>query len=331
MAMGMAMADVAGATAPATAPALQLQGLAKHYPGAAQPALQGVDLQLPGGAISVVMGPSGSGKSTLLRLVNRLVEPSAGRVLCGAVDVTALATEALRHWRQQTTAMVFQRYALLPHLTVLQNVAYPLALRGVSAADAAALARQWLQRVGLAGVEAAWPAVLSGGMQQRVGLARALAADAPVLLMDEPFAALDPLYRRDMQDLLLGLQQQLRKTVVFITHDLDEALRLADHLVLLRDGRVVQQGDPAATVLQPADAQVVDFVRGLHRGRLLRCAALVQPCAPVPGPVLAATATLAEGARAMLAAGSSQANVQAADGRHLGTLNFAAVVEQLAS
>jgi glycine betaine/proline transport system ATP-binding protein len=158
-----------------------------------------------------------------------------------------------------------------------------------------------------------------------------LAADAPVLLMDEPFAALDPLYRRDMQDLLLGLQQQLRKTVVFITHDLDEALRLADHLVLLRDGRVVQQGDPAATVLQPADAQVVDFVRGLHRGRLLRCAALVQPGAPVPGPVLAATATLAEGARAMLAAGSSQANVQAADGRHLGTLDFAAVVEQLAS
>ena len=331
MGMGTAMADAAGAAALATAPALQLQGLAKHYPGAAQPALQSVDLQLPGGAISVVMGPSGSGKSTLLRLVNRLVEPSAGRVLCGAVDVTALASGALRQWRQQTTAMVFQRYALLPHLTVLQNVAYPLALRGVSASDAAALARQWLQRVGLAGVEAAWPAVLSGGMQQRVGLARALAADAPVLLMDEPFAALDPLYRRDMQDLLLGLQQQLRKTVVFITHDLDEALRLADHLVLLRDGRVVQQGDPAATVLQPADAQVVDFVRGLHRGRLLRCASLVQPGEPVVGPVLAATATLAEAARAMLEAASTQANVQAADGRHLGTLDFAAVVEQLAS
>nr|MDH4391867.1 ATP-binding cassette domain-containing protein [Aquabacterium sp.] len=262
------------------APALHLQGLAKHYPGAPQPALQGVDLQLPGGAISVVMGLSGSGKSTLLRLVNRLVEPSAGRVLCGQVDVTALAPEPLRRWRQQATAMVFQRYALLPHRTVLQNVAYPLALRGLPVADAAQQARQWLQRVGLAGADAAWPSALSGGMQQRVGLARALAADAPVLLMDEPFAALDPLSRRDMQDLLLGLQQQLRKTVVFITHDLDEALRLADHLVLLRDGRVVQQGDPAATVLQPADAQVADFVRGLHRGRLLRCAALVQPGAP---------------------------------------------------
>jgi glycine betaine/proline transport system ATP-binding protein len=313
------------------APALLLQGLAKRYPGAARPALQGVDLQLPGGAISVVMGLSGSGKSTLLRLVNRLVEPSAGRVLCGAVDVTALAPEPLRRWRQQATAMVFQRYALLPHRTVLQNVAYPLALRGLPAADAAQQARHWLQRVGLAGVDAAWPAALSGGMQQRVGLARALAADAPVLLMDEPFAALDPLHRRDMQGLLLGLQQQLRKTVVFITHDLDEALRLADHLVLLRDGQVVQQGDPAATVLQPADAQVADFVRGLHRGRLLRCAALVQPGAPVPGPVLAATATLAEAAQAMLAAGSSQANVQAADGRHLGTLAMAVVVAQLAS
>ncbi len=313
------------------APGLQLQCLAKHYAGAARPALQGVDLQLPGGAITVVMGMSGSGKSTLLRLVNRLVEPSAGRVLCGTLDVTALAPEPLRRWRQQATAMVFQRYALLPHRNVLQNVAYPLALRGVPATAAADQARQWLQRVGLHGVEAAWPAALSGGMQQRVGLARALAADVPVLLMDEPFAALDPLHRQEMQDLLLGLQQQLRKTVVFITHDLDEALRLADHLVILRDGRVVQQGDPAATVLQPADAQVADFVRGLHRGRLLRCAALVQPGAPVDGPVLAATATLAEAARAMLAAGCSQANVQAADGRHLGTLALPAVVLQLAA
>jgi len=326
------MAEHAPAPAPAPAPALQLQGLGKRYAGAARPALDGVDLQLPAGAISVVMGLSGSGKSTLLRLVNRLVEPSAGRVLCGAVDVTALAAEPLRQWRQQTTAMVFQGYALLPHRNVLQNVAYPLRLRGMPAADAAGQAHQWLQRVGLAGSDVAWPAALSGGMQQRVGLARALAADAPVLLMDEPFAALDPLYRREMQDLLLGLQQQLRKTVVFITHDLDEALRLADHLVLLRDGRVVQHGEPAATVLQPADAQVADFVRGLHRGRLLRCAALAQPGGPVPGaPVLAASATLAEAARAMLDAGSGQANVQAADGSHLGRLTLDAVVRQLAA
>ena len=313
------------------APTLQLQGLGKHYPGAAQPSLQGVDLQLPGGAISVVMGLSGSGKSTLLRLVNRLVEPSAGRVLCGTVDVTALASEPLRGWRQQTTAMVFQRYSLLPHRNVLQNVAYPLTLRGVPAARAASQARQWLQRVGLAGVEASWPVALSGGMQQRVGLARALAADAPVLLMDEPFAALDPLHRRTMQDLLLGLQQQLRKTIVFITHDLDEALRLADHLVILSGGQVLQQGVPAAIVLAPADAHVRDFLQGLNRGRLLRCAALVQAGAPVAGPALPAGATLAEAARAMLAAGVQQANVQAVDGSHLGTLAMAAVVAQLAA
>ena len=313
------------------APTLQLQGLAKTYPGAARPALQGVDLELPGGGITVVMGLSGSGKSTLLRLVNRLVEPSAGCVLCGSTDVTALATEPLRQWRQRSTAMVFQRYALLPHRNVLHNVAYPLALRGVAQADASDQARHWLQRVGLPGVESAWPAELSGGMQQRVGLARALAADVPVLLMDEPFSALDPLHRHEMQDLLLGLQQQLHKTVVFITHDLDEALRLADHLVLLRDGRVLQQGDPAAVVLRPADAHVAQFVQGLHRGRLLRCAALAQPGPPVTGPALAADATLAEAARAMLDAGCTQANVQSPAGLHLGTLALGAVVRQLAA
>lgn len=313
------------------APAIRLQGLGKTWPGAARPALQGVDLNLPAGAITVVMGQSGSGKSTLLRLVNRLVEPSAGRVLCGTVDVTALAPEALRRWRQQATAMVFQRHALLPHHTVLQNVAWPLRLRGTAPAEAAAQARRWLQRVGLADVAKAWPAELSGGMQQRVGLARALAADAPLLLLDEPFSALDPLHRKALQDLLLGLQAELRKTVLFVSHDLDEALRLADHLVLLREGRVLQQGDPAQVVLQPADGHVAQFVRGLHRGRLLRCAALAKPGDPVAGPALAAQATLAEAAHALLDAGARQANVVAADGRHLGTLALDDLVRQLAA
>ena len=313
------------------APGLQLQGLGKTYPGAVRPALQAVSLNLAGAAISVVMGLSGSGKSTLLRLLNRLIEPSTGRVLCGSTDVTALDTEALRRFRQQTMAMVFQRYALLPHRSVLHNVLQPLLWRGEPVAAADATARRWLARVGLAGQEAAWPAALSGGMQQRVGLARALAADAPVLLMDEPFSALDPLHRRDMQALLLGLQQELRKTVVFITHDLEEALRLADHLVLLRDGQVVQHGDPAQVVLQPADAQVADFVREVHRGRLLRCAALVVAGGAVDGPVVAGSATLAEAARLMLAAGASHANVQDAEGQHLGTLALVDVMAQLAA
>ncbi|HOB93395.1 MAG TPA: ATP-binding cassette domain-containing protein [Aquabacterium sp.] len=313
------------------APALRLQGLGKTWPGVARPALQGVDLDLPAGAITVVMGQSGSGKSTLLRLVNRLVEPTAGRVLCGDVDVTALTQDALRRWRQQATAMVFQRHALLPHHTVLQNVAWPLRLRGTTPAEAATWARHWLQRVGLADVAAAWPAELSGGMQQRVGLARALAADAPLLLLDEPFSALDPLHRTALQDLLLGLQAELRKTVVFVTHDLDEALRLADHLVLLREGRVLQQGQPALVVLQPADDHVAAFLRGLHRGRRLRCGALARPGAPVAGPALAAEATLAEAAHALLDAGARHANLVAADGRHLGTLALDDLVRQLAA
>jgi glycine betaine/proline transport system ATP-binding protein len=210
-------------------------------------------------------------------------------------------------------------------------VAWPLALRGVAADAAAAQARHWLQRVGLAGVHGAWPAELSGGMQQRVGLARALAADAPLLLMDEPFSALDPLHRTALQDLLLGLQAELRKTVLFVTHDLDEAMRLADRLVLLREGRVLQQGDPAQVVLQPADDHVAQFVRGLNRGRLLRCGALAQPGAPVAGPALPATATLAEAACAMLDAGVRQANVVAADGTGLGTLALDDLVRQLAT
>lgn len=294
-------------------------------------ALHDVNLQLRGGEISVVMGLSGSGKSTLLRHINRLVEPTAGRVLCGAVDVTALDARGLQAFRRQTTAMVFQRFALLPHRTVLRNVAYALELQGVAPAEREARARHWIARVGLAGQEGAWPATLSGGMQQRVGLARALAADAPVLLMDEAFAALDPLHRVDMQDLLLGLQRELRKTVVFITHDLDEALRLADHLVILRDGAVLQQGSATDIVLHPADDHVRRFVRDVRRGRVLRCAALVRPGAPVAGPTLAADQPIADAARQLAAAGALQANVHSVDGAHLGTLVLAALIEQMAA
>lgn len=294
-------------------------------------ALRDVDLQLRGGEISVVMGLSGSGKSTLLRHFNRLIEPTAGRVLCGEVDVTALDAPALRAFRQRSMAMVFQRFALLPHRTVLHNVAYALELQGVATGEREARARHWLARVGLAGHEQDWPATLSGGMQQRVGLARALAADAPVLLMDEAFSALDPLHRVDMQDLLLDLQRELRKTVVFVTHDLDEALRLADHLVILRDGAVLQQGSATDIVLRPADEHVRRFVRDVHRGRVLRCAALARPGAPVAGLTLAADLSIAEAARRMLAAGVSQANVGDADGLHLGTLALVAVIEQMAA
>ena len=294
-------------------------------------ALHDVSLEVPGGAVTVVMGLSGSGKSTLLRVLNRLVEPTAGQVRAGGVDVTALAPAALQAFRRTHTAMVFQRFALFPHRSVLRNVQYALELQRAAPALRDAAARRWIARVGLAGFEHRFPSELSGGMQQRVGLARALAGDAPILLLDEPFSALDPLTRADMQDLLLGLQQELRKTVVFITHDLDEALRLGERIVILRDGRVLQQGTPADIVLRPADEHVQRFVRDVNRGRALRCGALLRPGLAATGPALAVDATLAEAARAMQAAGAAEAQVCGADGRVLGRLTLTDVVAQLAA
>jgi glycine betaine/proline transport system ATP-binding protein len=262
-------------------------------------------------------------------VLNRLVEPTCGKVLAGSVEVTALNSTALRQFRQRHTAMVFQRFALFPHHNVLHNVAYALRLRGMAAAARDTAARRWIDDVGLAGYEQRWPAELSGGMQQRVGLARALAAETPILLLDEAFSALDPLIRADMQTLVLNLQRKLNKTMVFITHDLDEALRLGDHVVILRDARVVQQGSPAEIVLQPADEHVRRFVAGVNRARVLRCAALAVPGAAVAGPMLKADTPLADAARAMQAHGVDAANVLAHDGKPLGTVALAAVLAQL--
>jgi len=220
-------------------------------------ALHDVNLQVEDGETFVVMGLSGSGKSTLLRHLNRLIEPTAGRVRIDGRDLAALDAAALRQLRRDTVAMVFQSFALLPHRNVLDNVALPLELRGIACAPRAAEAQHWIERVGLTGTEAQVPAQLSGGMQQRVGLARALASDAEILLMDEPFSALDPLIRRELQDLFLNLSQQLQKTVLFITHDLDEALRLGSRIAIMKDGRIVQTGTPADILERPAD----DYVR----------------------------------------------------------------------
>ena len=189
--------------------------------------------------MQVIKGLSGSGKSTLVRLVNRLIDPTAGPIRVGATEVTGLDAAGLRRFRGATVAMVFQRFGLLPHRSVRDNVAYGLAVRGLPAAERHRRAAAWIDRVGLAGYADRLPGALSGGMQQRVGLARALASDAPVLLMDEAFSALDPLIRLDMQGMLLDLQRDLRRTILFITHDLDEALRLGDRVAILRDGALV--------------------------------------------------------------------------------------------
>ncbi|SMC29270.1 glycine betaine/proline transport system ATP-binding protein [Andreprevotia lacus DSM 23236] len=226
----------------------------------AQVGLIDISLAIAPAQTQVVMGLSGSGKSTLVRHFNRLIDPSAGQVLINGRDILQLDAAGLRQLRRRTVSMVFQGFGLLPHRNVLDNVAYGLLTRGECKADAHAQARHWLERVGLAGDAQRYPHALSGGMRQRVGLARALAMDSDILLMDEPFSALDPLIRRDMQQLLLALQGELQKTIVFITHDVDEAFRLGHRIALLRDGRLVQQGTPEELRTRPADEYVARFV-----------------------------------------------------------------------
>ena len=232
--------------------------------------LQDINVDMQAGEITVVMGLSGSGKSTLIRHLNRLIDPTDGEILVDGEDVMKLNEDDLRKLRQNKMSMVFQKFALLPHRTVLQNAGMALKVRGEDEETQRAEAMRWLDRVGLNGYENHYPAQLSGGMQQRVGIARALTANTDIMLMDEAFSALDPLIRTDMQDLLLELQKELHKTIVFITHDLDEALKLADHLVILKDGAVVQQGEPQGILLNPNDPYIEDFVSDINRARVLK-------------------------------------------------------------
>ena len=242
--------------------------------------LKDISIEMPSGCIQVIMGLSGSGKSTLIRHINRLIDPTAGEVLVNGVDVVKMNQADLREFRRHQTAMVFQKFALLPHRTVLDNTIYGLDIQGLPRSKSIDIAMGWIDRVGLKGFEQKYPNQLSGGMQQRVGLARALANDAPVLLMDEAFSALDPLIRMDMQTVLLDLQKEIKKTVVFITHDLDEALRLGDRIAILRDGEVIQQGTSQDIVLRPADEYIANFVREVNRGRVVQVEAVMAPVAP---------------------------------------------------
>ena len=221
------------------------------------------------GEVFVVMGLSGSGKSTILRCLNRLIEPSYGSVIIDGVDITKLKANDLRQVRQKKMAMVFQQFALLPHRTVLQNTVYGLEVHGVSKTEREKRAMERLAMVGLEGYDQAYPDELSGGMKQRVGLARALTNDPDILLMDEAFSALDPLIREEMQDELLNLQQKMNKTIVFITHDLNEALKIGDRIAFIRDGSLVQVGTPEEIIRDPADDYVAKFARGVDRSKIL--------------------------------------------------------------
>lgn len=231
--------------------------------------LKDINMEIKRGEIFVIMGLSGSGKSTLIRHFNRLIEPSAGQIMFDGDDVMKLDAKQLQEFRRTRMSMVFQHFGLLPHNSVIDNVAFGLKTQGVAKAKRLQKAKQWLADVGLEGYEELYPSQLSGGQQQRVGLARALCTDPDVLLMDEAFSALDPLIRSEMQDQLIHLQEKLHKTIVFITHDLDEALRVGDRIAILKDGELVQVGEPSEILLQPADAYVEAFVQDVNRARAL--------------------------------------------------------------
>ena len=289
-----------------------------------------VNLDIHEGEIFCIMGLSGSGKSTLVRHFNRLLEPTAGTIEIEGTDVTDLDQDALRNFRNQKIGMVFQNFALLPHRSVLDNVAMPLDIRGVSKYDRMRQAAKILDIVELSAWGNKFAHELSGGMQQRVGLARALAADPDVLLMDEPFSALDPLIRRQLQDEFISLSKVMKKTTVFITHDLDEAVRVGHRIAIMRDGRVVQIGTAEDIVMNPADDYVADFVAGISRLKVVRANAVMQPLekidkAPPKGAVrIDEDATLS--AIIQMAIDNDKPLIVTAEGRDVGIITRADVL-----
>ncbi len=254
-------------------------------------AVREATFEIQDGEIFVVMGLSGSGKSTLVRLFNRLIDPTSGTVEIDGQDITKLSEKEMRRLRSSKMSMVFQRFALFPHQTVRDNAAFGLEVRGLSRADRSERAEQALEMVGLAGWGDRYPSELSGGMQQRVGLARALATDADILLMDEAFSALDPLIRREMQDHLLQIQSELHKTIVFITHDLNEAMRLGDRIVVMKDGAIVQLGTAEEILTNPATDYVAAFTQDVDPNRVLTAGSIMRDpigtVSPVSGPRVA--------------------------------------------
>ncbi len=297
--------------------------------------LHDIDIDVGRGETFVVMGLSGSGKSTLVRCINRLIDPTAGEVRLDGTDLLALRPRALRDMRRHKMSMVFQRFGLLPHRTVIANVAFGLRVQGVPKAERLERAGAWVDRVGLSGYENALPRELSGGMQQRVGLARALCTDPEVLLMDEAFSALDPLIRREMQAELLRLQEELSKTIVFITHDLDEALRLGDRVAILKDGVLVQVGAPFEIVTRPADDYVRSFVEDVDRSRVLKVRHVMRPLEraddglPPDAPTLLASMALHE-ALAQVAGAEGWVRVVDGNERTVGRLDARSTLHALA-
>lgn len=294
--------------------------------------LRDVNFDVAEGEILVVMGLSGSGKSTALRCINRLIEPTGGSVTVGTQEVMALDDKALLGFRRRTFGMVFQQFALFPHRTILRNAEYGLEIQGVAPEARRAKAMAALEQVGLKGWEDRYPSQLSGGMQQRAGLARALAVDADILLMDEAFSALDPLIRRDMQQELVSLQQRLKKTIVFVSHDLDEAVALGGRIVLMRDGQIVQDGTAIDLLTDPADDYVRRFTSHLDVLGVITAGTVMRPlngAAVAPAQTVAAAMTLHEVVNALAASGG-ELGVTDGDGRLVGLIGSHDLIAALA-
>ncbi|MER3409548.1 MAG: glycine/betaine ABC transporter ATP-binding protein [Thermoleophilia bacterium] len=295
-------------------------------------AVRDVTLEVWPGEVFVVMGLSGSGKSTLIRSLIRLVEPTAGQIEIDGKDVTKASEAELRDLRRHTVSMVFQHFGLLAHRRVIDNVAFGLEVQGVAKAERLERARQMLRLVGLEDAADLFPDQLSGGMQQRVGVARAFAVDPKVMLYDEPFSALDPLIRREMQDEVIRLQQETGKTVVFVTHDLSEALRLGDRIAIMRDGRIVQVGTPEDLVGSPADEYVAKFVRDVPKSHVLTLRWVMRPARPddpLDGPRLDVSTRLREAVPAL--AESERPLLVVEQGRVVGVVDREAVLRTIAA
>ena len=290
-------------------------------------AVRDVNIEVRTGEIFVIMGLSGSGKSTLVRLMSRLIEPTSGEILFNGENLLEANEARMIEIRRHQMGMVFQHFALLPHLTVLENVAFPLEIQGVDKAGRIERAARMVELVGLAGRESAYPRELSGGQQQRGGIARSLAVEPELWFLDEPFSALDPLIRREMQDEFLRLQSVLKKTIVFITHDFDEAIRLADRIAIMKDGEIVQSGTPEDLVLNPATPYVAEFTRSVARAKVVKVVSLMQPAnGAMPAVTIRANAPVAEAAP-LFGAGQEVIGVSYGDETVIGVLRRSDVID----
>tara|TARA_Y100000766_G_scaffold273423_1_gene274300 strand:+ start:426 stop:1445 length:1020 start_codon:yes stop_codon:yes gene_type:complete len=294
-------------------------------------ALNNINLDIKSKHIHVIMGLSGSGKSTLIRHVNRLIEPTSGKIIVDGKNMLEMSDDELREFRRFKASMVFQKFALLPHRTVIKNVAYGLLIQGVNKVEAYERSQKWIDKVSLNGYENSYPYQLSGGMQQRVGLARAMATDAGILLMDEAFSSLDPLIRSSMQEILLDLQKELNKTIIFITHDLNEALRIGDQISILRDGEIIQTGSPEDILLGPKDKYISNFIKDINRGRMLKVSSIMRKNTSIKAPKILDNISIEDAIPILASTSEGLAAVVNKNGNIIGKVSLDSAISALSS